>query len=374
MNTPVTNNVVIDELRQALAKSEHLRERQSVLLLGKERIIDKLEQQLAMLAQRHWGVSSEKHPGQGVLALFNEAELAATDEDADEDEQAQEPANKNNAPPKARRRRRVLPDHLERVRITYELDDAQRHSDCGQALVAIGEEITEQLGVLPSQQFVIQHVKIKYACPCKGCGVKTASMPPQPLPGSQASALLLAHTMVSKFHDGLPLYRQERMAARMGLDLPRSKLARWLIDGSALLQPLYNLMEDVFFSYDIAMSDDTGIQVLKEDGRSPHSRSALWIRRGGAPETPVVLVDYNRSKGAKAISPLLEEFHGYLVCDAAPTFNAIVAKNDLKLVLCNDHARRSTPRSAYRLGGESPPSKASPWHRVPSFEFMEVTT
>ena len=286
-----------------------------------------------MLAQRHWGASSEKHPGQGVLALFNEAELAATDEDADEDEQAQEPANKNNAPPKARCRRRVLPDHLERVRITYELDDAQRHSDCGQALVAIGEEITEQLGVLPSQQFVIQHVKIKYACPCKGCGVKTASMPPQPLPGSQASALLLAHTMVSKFHDGLPLYRQERMAARMGLDLPRSKLARWLIDGSALLQPLYNLMEDVFFSYDIAMSDDTGIQVLKEDGRSPHSRSAF--AGAGASALVYSILESARSNGHNTLHYMTA------VLDAMPAAESVESIEALlPLTLAPEEAAR----------------------------------
>lgn len=84
--------------------------------------------------------------------------------------------------------------------------------------------------------------------------------------------------MVSKLLDGSPLYRQEKIWAREGIELSRSKLARWLIDSASQLQPLYNLMQEVFFAYDIAMSDDTGIQVLKEDGRSASSRSALWIR------------------------------------------------------------------------------------------------
>ncbi len=126
------------------------------------------------------------------------------------------------------------------------------------------------------------------------------------------------------------------MWAREGLDLSRSKLARWLIDSASLLQPLYNLMQEVFFAYDIAMSDDTGIQVLKEE-RLASSRSALWIRRGGAPDTPVVLLDYNVSKGSAVASMLLEEFKGYLIVDAAPSFNAIVSKNELVTVLCNDH-------------------------------------
>ncbi|ASJ72821.1 hypothetical protein IMCC3135_13680 [Granulosicoccus antarcticus IMCC3135] len=273
-----------------------------------------------------------------------EEELDNTDEpvsdsatDADDAANPDAPDKAPPANPAKPRPRRVLPDHLERVRVTHELDEEHRHGRCGGQLMPIGEEITEQIGVIPARQFVIQHVKIKYACECKECGVKTALMPLQPLPGSQASPSILAYTMVAKLLDCLPLYRQEKIWAREGLDLSRSKLARWLIDRASLLQPLYNLMQEVFFAYDIAMSDDTGIQVLKEDGRSASSRSALWIRRGGAPETPVVLLDYNVSKGSAVASMLLEEFKGYLVVDAAPSFNAIVSKNELVTVLCNDH-------------------------------------
>lgn len=346
MNTATSPNDIhdIELLRQRLIAAEKQ-------LVGKSRIIEKQEEIIAQLAQRHWGRSSEKHPGQSELSLFNEAELAAmqasredeadsTDAGTDESpDTADKDPNTQAAPPKPKkpRKRRVLPDHLERVRVMHQLDEAHRQSPCGGTWVRIGEELTEQIGVIPARQFVIQHIKVKYACTCKGCGVKTASMPLQPLPGSQASALILAFTMVAKFLDGLPLYRQEKMWEREGVELLRSKLARWLIDSAVQLQPLYNLMQEVFFAYDIAMSDDTGIQVLKEDGRSASSRSALWIRRGGAPETPVVLLDYNVSKGSAVASSLLDQFKGHLVVDAAPSFNAIVDKNELKTVLCNDH-------------------------------------
>jgi transposase len=322
-------------------------------LSDKQLLIEKLEQTIADLAQRHWGRSSERHPGQGELSLFNEAELAAMNAPLDEhgeDESescdstsGDESEVSNNSaanPPKKTRRKRVLPDHLERVRVTHELDEEHLHGLCGKQRVVIGEEITEQIGVIPAKQFVIQHVKIKYACPCKQCGVLTATMPALPLPGSQASPSVLAYTMVAKFLDGLPLYRQQQMWAREGLELNRAKLARWLIDSSELLQPLYNLMQEMLFSYDIVMSDDTGIHVLKEDGRSPSSRSALWIRRGGPPDKPVVLLDYDVSKGSAVASRLLDQCHGSLVVDAAPSFNAIVAKNELDVVYCNDHSRR----------------------------------
>lgn len=143
--------------------------------------------------------------------------------------------------------------------------------------------------------------------------------------------------MVAKYLDGLPLYRQEKIAARSDLKLPRAKLARWIIDGSTVFQPLINLLIDTFFSYDIALSDDTRIQVLNEQGRSAENQSALWIRRGGPPDCPVVLVDYAASKSGATAYKLLSEFHGTLVCDGASNFNLAVRSNQLRVALCNDH-------------------------------------
>jgi transposase len=170
--------------------------------------------------------------------------------------------------------------------------------------------------------------------------MRTASMPVQPLPGSQASPQMMAHVMVSKFHDGLPLYRQEKMAKREGLDLDRSKLARWTIEGSKHFQAIWNCLQDSFYSYDIALADETGIQVLKEQGRKPENKSYLWIRRGGPPDKPVVLVDYSPSRASVVASGLLEHFKGYLVVDGYTGYNAAVRKNQLLPVYCNDHARR----------------------------------
>ena len=369
MNAPV-NNEQLDDVAVMRARIAAL----EAELAGSRRLIDKLEDIIRRLAQRHWGRSSEKHPGQGELSLFNEAELAAMGGENDPGDEADEAsgdagdgadtaagggdaaAGAGSAKPTKPRRRRVLPDHLERVRVLHELDEVQRLGACGQLMVVIGEEITEQLGVMPATHFVIQHVKLKYACPCKACGVRTAPMPTPPVPGSQASAALLAATMVGKLDWALPLYRQERIAKTFDVDLPRSKLARWMIAGAGHLAPLYNLMQDELVGYDIVASDDTGIQVLKEDGRDPSSKSALWIRRGGPPDKPVVLVDYRRSKGLAEARSLLDHCQGYLVCDAAPTFERAAEIHGLTLVLCNDHARRKFVEAA-RTGKKSPAPK-----------------
>ena len=168
----------------------------------------------------------------------------------------------------------------------------------------------------------------------------------------------IGQVMVAKYHDGLPLYRQEKIARREGLELPRAKLARWLIGCAGLFWPLYNLLQDTFFSYDIALTDETGIQVLKEPGRAPQTKSFLWIRRGGPPDKPVVLVDYEKSASGQAAQGLLGEFRGYLVCDGAPIYNQPARANDLTVVYCNDHARRRF-RDALASLGKSAVAKTS---------------
>lgn len=349
----------IDQQRQDLDRSQQLAARQHQQLqaaaqrvdrfrekvVRKQNQIELLEERLRRLLAHRFGRRSEQHPDQ--FQLFNEAELLTAQPEESLVEEIDVPAHK-------RRRKKsshALPADLPRVEVVYDLDADARHCSCGEPLKRIGEEVLEQLAVIPQQYYVIRHIRPTYACTCKQC-IRTAAMPAQPLPACQVSPQLLAQVMVSKYSDGLPLYRQEKMAAREGLDLPRARLARWLIDGSQLLQPVLNLLTDTFFGYDIALSDDTGIRVLKEDGRAAASQSALWIRRGGPPDKPVVLVDYAPSKSGETAYGLLSEFHGTLVCDGASNFNEAVRRNDLRVALCNDHARRRFHKVCTGLGKE----------------------
>ena len=331
--------------QKKLDASEQRVERFREKVIRKQDHIEQLEERLRRLLAHRFGQRSEKNPDQ--FQLFNEAELLA--------EHADDPVGDEIAVPAHMRKRKkashALPADLPRVEVVYDLEASERHCACGQALARIGEEVLEQLAVIPQQYYVIRHVRPTFACSCKAC-IRTASMPAQPLPACQVSPQLLAQVMVSKYLDGLPLYRQEKIAAREGLDLPRARLARWLIDGSRVFQPLVNLLTDTFFDYDIAMSDDTGIQVLKEDGRAAIRQSALWIRRGGPPDKPVVLVDYAVSKSGETAYGLLSEFRGTLVCDGASNFNKAVTRNGLRVALCNDHARRRFHKVCAGLGKE----------------------
>lgn len=334
-----------------LSKDEDARQQAFRDTIVKQRTrIEVLEEQLADMQRQRFGQRSEKfhNPLQAGLALFNEAEVIDDDpaeapapETTESGDDEQQPSVTVAAHTRTKKTTRLsLPPELPRVACEHTLSDAEKTCEsCGKTMPVIGVEVAEQLCVIPQQHFVIENRREKVACDCKDCA-RTARAPKQPIPGSQASARLLAWVMVRKYLEGLPLYRQEKIAARDGLVLPRYKLARWMIEGSAVFIDFIALLEHTFFSYDIAQSDDTGIQVLKEDGRQAQSQSALWIRRGGPPDKPVVLVDYNTSKSGETCYELLSRFQGYLVSDGAESFSKVVHRNQLKHVLCNDHARR----------------------------------
>ncbi|MCG8431037.1 MAG: IS66 family transposase, partial [Candidatus Omnitrophica bacterium] len=326
---------LVSSLREELSASKKEIARKAQQLNKKQTHIDVLEEKLRALQRQRFGTQSEKTSGQHQLHFFNEAELLAAEQPEDaEVETVDIPAHQ-----RKKKSTRGLDPNLPRVEVVYDLDEAEKHCACGKVLAWIADEVLEQLAVIPLQYYVIRHVRKKYACDGGQC-IKTAKKKPQPIEKSQASAQLLAHIMVSKYLDGLPLYRQEKILQRHDQSLSGGKMARWLIKSAECFQPLYNLFEDALFSYDITLSDETGIQVLKEHNRAAESHSYLWIRRGGPPDKPVVLVDYSPSRSGETAYGLLNQCHGYLVADAYAGYNKSIARNGLKLVACNDHARR----------------------------------
>ena len=297
-----------------------------------------LTEQLNLALARRYAASSEKlSPDQ--IGLFDEAEFdykaaAGTDAEADGDE-ITVAAHK-----RKKGGRKPLPDHLPRIDVIHELPESERRCDHdGQLLTEIGEVISEQLDIIPAKIQVIRHIRKKYACGC-GQSIKTAPLPAQPIPKSMASPGLLAHIAVSKYQDALPLYRQETILQRIGVDIPRATLANWMIQAGHLIQPLINLLHEQLLSYDIVQMDETTVQVLKEPGRKAQSKSYLWLQRGGPPEHPVVLFHYDPGRGAEVAERLLAGFTGYLQADGYDGYNAAVAENDLIHVGCMAHARR----------------------------------
>lgn len=294
--------------------------------------IEQLESTLAKLQHARFGASSEKNPDQGELQFADEAELIVGDD-------PESPSITVSAHSRKGVSNKPFPAELPRVEVHHNLEGEKVQCACGEPFREIGTEVSEQLAVVPCRYYVVRHICHRYGCRC-GAAPVTANKPPQPLPGSALHPTLIASSIVDKYLNGLPLYRQEKIAAREGVELPRDKLARAHIRVAQLVQPLVNLCLEVQQSHDITGFDGTRLQVLKEQGKTAQSKSALWIRRGGPPDKPVVLLDYRSSESGETISALLEGTCGYLVCDAAPSFNKALVTHGLTAVLCNDHARR----------------------------------
>jgi len=311
-----------------------------------------LQEQLNLALAKRYAASSEKiSPDQ--VCLFDEAEADVPSiEDAD-DNVILVPAHK-----RKKRGRKPLPDNLPRIDVVHELPEDERHCPYdGQLLTEIDEVISEQLDIIPAKIQVIRHIRKKYACTCGQC-IKTAPLPAQPIPKSMASPGLLAHIAVSKYQDALPLYRQETILQRIGVELPRATLANWMIQAGTLIQPVINLLRDRLLDYDILQMDETTVQVLNEAGKSAQSKSYLWLQRGGPPDQPVVLYDYDPGRGAGVPKRLLTGFTGHLQTDGYDGYNAVIAANGLVHVGCMAHARRKFSEAVKAQGKHKKKGKA----------------
>jgi len=311
-----------------------------------------LQEQLNLALAKRYAASSEKiSPDQ--VCLFDEAEADVPATEDTDDDVILVPAHT-----RKKRGRKPLPDNLPRIDVLHDLPESERHCDHdGRLLSEIGEVISEQLDIIPAKIQVIRHIRKKYACTCGQC-IKTAPLPAQPIPKSMASPGLLAHIAVSKYQDALPLYRQETILQRIGVDLPRATLANWMIQAGTLIQPVINLLRDRLLDYDILQMDETTVQVLNEAGKTAQSRSYLWLQRGGPPDQPVVLYDYDPGRGAGVPKRLLAGFTGYLQTDGYDGYNAVVAVNGLTHVGCMAHARRKFSEAVKAQGKHKKRGKA----------------
>ena len=314
-------------------------EKDNIILL-KEQRITVLEEFVRLHKQKKFGTSSEKSPDQ--QEMFNEAELSVVAEKFLAEQEAacdaQADAVSPNTP-KKKAGRKPLPAELPRIRVEHPSTEAETRCDCGCERVLIGEEISEQLEIIPAKVQVIVNVRKKYAC--KLCEtIKTVPLPPQPIPKSNAGPGLLAHVAIAKYQDALPLHRQEVVLSRSGIDLPRNTLAQWMIKSGELIQPLINLLEDKLLAYPVIHCDETVVQGLGEPDKSATAPSYMWVRAGGPPTHPIRLFHYADSRKGEVANMLFADYTGYLQTDDYAGYNAVGNQNSITHLGCWAHARR----------------------------------
>jgi transposase len=283
---------------------------------------------------------------QDQLALFaslwqarqveRDAANSKEQKDTDDDEPSQPGASANSQ--QKRGGRQALPRHLKRERIVHDLKDEEKHcARCARNLRLIGEETSERYEYVPASLTVIEEACLKYAC---GCTVRTAGKLPQPIETSIAGASLLAHVIVSKMADHLPLHRQEKMFERHGVEISRKTMCGWMAQCAGLLIPLYGAAKQVLFRSKVVGTDDTGVKVL--DRKLPFARTGrLWPYVGDA-EHPVVLYDYTPTRQRSGPEKFLAGYRGYLQADAYGGYDAFFKNPERGLIEvgCMAHARR----------------------------------
>jgi transposase len=265
-----------------------------------------------------------------------EAEPPAKTEDSDDDDAT--PGAGEPAPKKRAGGRQPLPRHLKRERIVHDLGEEEKHCPaCQQDLRPIGEESSERYEYIPAQLTVIEDVCKKYAC---ACTLKTATKPSQPIEKSTAGPSLLAHVIVAKCLDHLPLHRQEKMFERHGVDISRKTMGGWMAQCADLLKPLYASAKGVLFQSKVIGTDDTGVKVL--DASLPFARTGrIWPYLGDK-DHPVILYDYTATRERAGPEEFLKEYRGHLQADAYGGYDAFFKDpvRGLIEVGCWAHARR----------------------------------
>jgi transposase len=307
-------------------------------LLSSTLQIEQLKLQLAKLRRMQFGRSSEQVDSEI-------AQLELTLEDLEMREAAASAVVKAVLPERVKPVRRPLPESLPRETVVHAT--ACNCPECGRELAALGEDVAEMLEYVPSHFKVIRHVRPKLSCP-KCQMIVQAEAPSRPITRGLAGPGLLAHVLVSKYCDHLPLYRQSQIYARDGIDLDRSTLADWVGASSALLEPLVAAISRHVLSGDKVHADDTPVPVLCP-GRGTTRQGRLWTyvrddRAAGYETPPAVWFAYSPDRKGEHPRRHLRDFKGILQADGYAGFDRLYNETDpahpIKEAACWAHVRR----------------------------------
>lgn len=325
--------LILEQTAALQAKNAAL-ESAKATLISQTLELEKLRFEIACLKRMKYGRSSEQ-----LDAQIGQMQLTLEDLEASLSELPAQPstvAKEGLAKPA----RRPLPAHLPRQEIVHQT--ACACPECGGTLRPLGEDVSEMLEYVPSRYQVIRHVRPKLSCAvCQK--IVQAPAPSRPIARGLAGPGFLAHVLVSKYCDHLPLYRQCQVYARDGLDLDRSTLADWVGDCSALFEPLVNAVgRYVLGTYKIH-GDDTPVPVLCP-GRGTTKQGRLWTyvrddRPAGSPDPPAVFFRYSPDRKGERPRTHLANFTGVLQADAYAGFDRLYGEK-IKEAACWAHARR----------------------------------
>ena len=342
--------------------------------------LEKVNFELARLKRWKFGAKTEAMTAQ-QRALFQDT--LTEDEASLQAQLAELQAGLHEVPkapqaPRAKPRRQALPEHLERVEHRHEPADTTCPTpECGQPMQRIGEDVSEKLDIIPAKFFVHRHIYGKWACRC--CQIlRQEPAEPDVVDGGIPASGLVAHTLISRFVDHLPYYRQEPINARSGVHTPRSTLASWGGAGGAKLEPLGEAQRRFILGGRVLHADETPVPMLDPgSGKTKKAYIWAWARSHHDPH-PGVIYEFCLGRGAQYPVAFLggkgppypeTAWNGTLITDQYAGFNAVLDTKlypQRKAAACAAHARRYFEELS--RGGSSASAVASEamrrWARV----------
>jgi transposase len=307
--------------------------------------IEKLRLLIRQLQRGRFGRRSERlDPDQLQLGLEDLEQTAAAAEAAQE---AASGSSDKLRPSRSRRRNLgALPAHLPRVEVLVDLEDKSCPC-CGGTLHVIGEDRSEMLDLVPAQLRVRVIRRPRYGCRACEEAVVQAPAPERPITGGMASEALLAHVLVAKFCDHLPLYRQAQIFARQGIELDRSTLCDWVGRACWWLEPLWRLLRRHVMGSTRIFADDTLLPVL-DPGRGRTKTGRLWgyaidDRPWDGSTPPAVVYLYAEDRKGEHPAAHLADFEGVLQVDGYSGFKRLLENRPpgaIRLAFCWAHCRR----------------------------------
>lgn len=321
-----------------------------------------LRAQIRLLTQKRFGSSSEKATYDDQMKLFdafNEAEANA-EPFAPEPDLITVPEHKR---AKRKGKKGLSLEDLPETTIEYRLSDEEVVCSCGHERHVIGQDVTNEIVVVPAELLVHKHVQYVYGCRhCENHGdgskpaVVRAPKPNRAFPGSIASPSAVAYVIEQKHVMHVPLYRQEQWWEKRGVNLSRQNMSNWIMQAANVwLQPIYERMKDLLLTEDIIHADETSLQVLKEDGKKAQSKSYMWLYRSGRYGPGIVLYEYQPSRAKEHPAEFLKGFKGYLATDAYAGYKGLP---DVVNVGCWSHAKRGFDDTVKAIGKRGKDSKA----------------
>jgi transposase len=306
---------------------------------------DRLSHLLLKLKRMQFGARAERLPEEQLQLGFEALEQAIARGDAEAEKNDPELAKKGAA--QRRASRGALPAHLPRIEVTLTPQDITCPC-CRQAMTVIGEDSSERLDVIPAQFRVIVTKRPKLTCrACPGTVVQ-APAPQRLIEGGIPTEALVAHILVARYADHLPLYRQAQIMARQGVILDRATLAFWMGYAAAEIAPVVARLREMMLASVRIFADETVVPVL-DPGRGRTKQGYFWAiarddRPWGGSEPPAVVYSYAPGRGHAHAAALLGDYRGILQCDGYSAYKQLAGaksnEQSLTLVFCWSHVRR----------------------------------